>query len=222
MIEGVVEIQINNQPCKGINLTTWHTQARRHHEWQQFTTWSTSRVGSYLTLVPSSTSMPRRTHRGWPKHYPIVHPWSEVRYHPTHRHMMLLSLEIPYVPYVSVYFKCLFIQTQPTWALINIGRGYHLGAPNLRSSPLSTVPSSILHFPLIAPSGLQLWQPFDHLTKPHRTSIDRKGPYREQIPTTHLVPIAYTIKRNILSFCFFHRGKQSGLVWVFLVQLGFH
>jgi hypothetical protein len=27
--EGVAEIQINNQPCKGINLTTRHTHARR-------------------------------------------------------------------------------------------------------------------------------------------------------------------------------------------------
>jgi hypothetical protein len=29
MSEGVTEIWINNQPCKGINLTTRHTQARR-------------------------------------------------------------------------------------------------------------------------------------------------------------------------------------------------
>jgi hypothetical protein len=27
--EGVVEIRINNQPCKGINLTTRHTQVQR-------------------------------------------------------------------------------------------------------------------------------------------------------------------------------------------------
>jgi uncharacterized Fe-S cluster-containing MiaB family protein len=27
--EGVMEIRINSQSCKGINLTTWHTQARR-------------------------------------------------------------------------------------------------------------------------------------------------------------------------------------------------
>jgi hypothetical protein len=27
--EGVVEIQINNQTCKGINLTTWRMQVRR-------------------------------------------------------------------------------------------------------------------------------------------------------------------------------------------------
>jgi hypothetical protein len=29
MAEGVAGIQINNQPCKGINLTTRHTQAKR-------------------------------------------------------------------------------------------------------------------------------------------------------------------------------------------------
>jgi hypothetical protein len=29
MFEGVVEIRINSQPCKGINLTTRHTQATR-------------------------------------------------------------------------------------------------------------------------------------------------------------------------------------------------
>jgi hypothetical protein len=27
--KGIVEIWINSQPCKGINLTTWHTRARR-------------------------------------------------------------------------------------------------------------------------------------------------------------------------------------------------
>jgi hypothetical protein len=92
MSKGVMEIRINSQPCKGINLTTRHTQAQGHHEWQQFITWSTSRVGSYLTLVPFSTCMPRRTHCGWPEHYPIIHPWSEIRYHLTHWHTMLLSL----------------------------------------------------------------------------------------------------------------------------------
>jgi hypothetical protein len=29
IFEGVVEIRLNNQPCKVINLTTGHTQARR-------------------------------------------------------------------------------------------------------------------------------------------------------------------------------------------------
>jgi hypothetical protein len=96
---------------------------------------------------------------------------------PRMRHMstLPLSLGIPYVSYASVHFKCLFIQTQPTWALIDTGGGYHLGVPNLQSRPLSTFPSSILHFPLIAPPSLQLCQLFDHLSKQRRTSIDRKG-----------------------------------------------
>jgi hypothetical protein len=133
MSEGVVKIWINSQHCKGINLTTRHMQAQGHHEWQPFTTWPKSWPGSYLALVPSSTRMPCWTHRGWLEHYPIVHPWSEVRYHPTHRHTKLLSLGIPYVPYASVHFKCLFIRIQPTRALIDSGGGYHLGSPNTRS-----------------------------------------------------------------------------------------
>jgi hypothetical protein len=118
-------------------------------------TQSKSRAGSYLTLVPSSTRMPQRTHRGWPDTIPYnIH--KEVGYRPTRQHTKLLSLGIPYVPYVSVHFKCLFIRTQPMRAINDTSRGYHLGALNLRSGHSSSFPSSILHFPLIAPSGLIL------------------------------------------------------------------
>jgi hypothetical protein len=90
--------------------------------------------------------------------------------------MTLLSLGIPYVPYVPVHFKCLFIRTQPTRALIDTGEGYHLGAPNIGSDHSPSFPSITLHFPQIAPPDLPLCQPFDHLAKPHRGSINRKGP----------------------------------------------
>jgi hypothetical protein len=73
-------------------------------------------------------------------------------------------------------FKSLFIWTQPTRTIIDTCGGYHLEASNIRSDHSPSFTSSILHFPLIAPPGLQLCQPFDHLAKPHRTSIDRKGP----------------------------------------------
>jgi hypothetical protein len=73
-------------------------------------------------------------------------------------------------------FKCLFIRTQPTWALTDTVGSYHLGALNFRSDHSPSFPSSILSIPLIAPPGLQLCQYLDHLAKPHRTSIDRKGP----------------------------------------------
>jgi hypothetical protein len=131
-------------------------------------------------------------------------------------------LGIPYVPYALVHFKYLFIWTQLTRAFTDTGGGYHFRALNIRSDHSPSLPSSILHFPLFAPPGLQLCQPFNHLAEPHRTSINRNGIYRERIPATRLLPIAYTTKHSILSFCFIHRGKQSGLVWVFLVQLGFH
>jgi hypothetical protein len=75
-------------------------------------------------------------------------------------------------------FMCLFIRTQQMQALIDTGGGYHLEALNIRSYHSPSFPSSILYFPLIAPPGLQLCQPFDHLAKPHRTSIDRRAPSR--------------------------------------------
>jgi hypothetical protein len=53
-------------------------------------------------------------------------------------------------------FKCLFIRTQLTWALIDTSGGYHLEAPNIRSDHSPSFPSSILHFPLIAPLDLIL------------------------------------------------------------------
>jgi hypothetical protein len=119
--------------------------------------------------------MPRRTHHGWPMHYPIVHPLGMVGYLLSRRYTTLLILGIPSILYALVHFKCLFIRTQPMRALINTGEGYHLGALNIRSDHSPSFPSSILHFPLIAPPGLQLCQPSDHLAKPHRTSIDRNG-----------------------------------------------
>jgi hypothetical protein len=101
-------------------------------------------------------------------------------------------------------------------------RGYHLGASNFRSNHSSSFPSSILSFPLIAPPSLQLCQYLDHRAKSHRTSIDRKGSIVSgfQPLDFYRLPIQLCIAyHHCLSF---HRCKQSGLVRVVLVQLGFH
>jgi hypothetical protein len=151
--EGVMEIRINSQPCKVINLTTRHTQARRapwvatiHDEVKET-------IRADLTLVH------------------IFHaydtPW--VAYALSH----FTSVRCGRISSVSTaqdatqfgdsicpvcvsILKCLFIRIQPTWALTDKGGGYHLGALNIRSDHSPSFPSSILHFPLIVPPGLIL------------------------------------------------------------------
>jgi hypothetical protein len=181
--------QTSHQPCPRVSrrfesiinlarvyLTTRHMQARRAPWVATIHDAVKETIKAHLTLVHvfhtyASTDTP------WVAH--ALSHCTPVRYGriaSISAKMMLLSLGIPYVPYASVHFKCLFIRTQLTWALIDTGGGYDLGAPNLRSRSISTFPSSILHFPLIVPLGLQFCQLFNHLAKPHSTSIDRKGP----------------------------------------------
>jgi hypothetical protein len=99
--------------------------------------------------------------------------------------------------------------------------GYHLGALKFRSDHSSSFPSSILPFPLIA-HPVSNYANISIILLNHIGPPFIERPYRERIPTTRLLPFAYTTKRSILSLSFFHRCKQSGLVRVFLVQLGFH
>jgi hypothetical protein len=49
--EGVAEIWINNQPCKGINLTTQHTQAQRAPQVATVHDAVKEMIRAYLTLV---------------------------------------------------------------------------------------------------------------------------------------------------------------------------
>jgi hypothetical protein len=63
--------------------------------------------------------------------------------------------------------KCWFIRTQLTRALTDTGGGYHLGALNIRSEHSPSFPSSILHFPLIAPPDLQLCHSINYSSSQH-------------------------------------------------------
>jgi hypothetical protein len=51
MSEGVTEIWINNQPCKGINLKTWHTQSWRAPRLAIVHDAVKETIRAYLTLV---------------------------------------------------------------------------------------------------------------------------------------------------------------------------
>jgi hypothetical protein len=226
MSENVVEIQINNQPCNGINLTTQHTWATEAT--QVATVHDEAKKSGWVIPRPSAIF-----HVYAPADTPWL-AWTLSHCTPVKRGKVSsnsLTYEATkfgdYIcPICVSTFKCLFIQTQLTWALIDTDRDYHLGDLNFRSDHSSSFPSSILPFPLIAPPGLQLYQYLDHLDKPHRTSISSKGPIIGQLRTNFdfnhsTSTIAHRTKHSVLSLSFFHRCKQSGLVRVFLVLLGF-
>jgi hypothetical protein len=176
MSEGVVEIRINNQPCMGINLTTrhtWATEATRVatiHDEAKKSGWVLPRLSAVFHVYASAdTPWVARTlshctpmKRGKVSSNPSTHKATK--------------FGDSICPICISTFKCLFTRAQPTWALTDTGGGYHLRAPDFRSDHLSSIPSNILPFPLIAPPGLQLCQYLDNPAKPHSTSIDRKGP----------------------------------------------
>jgi hypothetical protein len=167
-----MEIRINNQPCKGINLTTRHVSARRAPRVATIQDVVKETIRAHLTLVHVfhayvSVDTPFVAHAL--SHYTSI------------RYGRIASISVAHDATQFGYsiclicvstFMCLFIRTQPTQALIDTGGGYHLEAPNIISDHSPSFPSSILHFPLIASPGLQLCQPFDNFAKPHRTSID--------------------------------------------------
>jgi hypothetical protein len=154
--EGVAEIQINNQPYQGINLTTRHTQAQRaprvaiiHDEVKET-------IRAHLTLVHvfhayASVDTP------WVAH--ALSHFTSVRYgriaSVSAAHDATQFGKSIYPVCIST-FKCLFIQTQPTRVLIDTGGGYHHKTPNIRSDHSPSFPSIILYFPLIAPPCLIL------------------------------------------------------------------
>jgi hypothetical protein len=174
--ESVMEIWINNQPCKGINLTTWHTQAQGAPRVATIhnVTKKPGRVLPRPSAVFHAYASADIPWVAWTLSRFISVKWGKVSSNSSKYEATQFGDSI--CPVCASTFKCLFIRTQPTQTLIDTGGGYHLKALNIRSDHSPSFPSSILHFPLIAPPGLQLCQPFDYLAKPHRTSIDRKGP----------------------------------------------
>jgi hypothetical protein len=149
--EGVIENRINNQPCKGINMTTWHTQARRTPQVATFHDEVQETIWAHLTLVHVFHM------------YALMDtPWvaNALSHFTTIRYGRITSVSAAHdatqfgdsiCPVCVSIFKCLFNKDQPTWALIDIGRGYHLEALNIRSDHSPSFPSNILHFPLIMP-----------------------------------------------------------------------
>jgi hypothetical protein len=163
------------KPCKENNLTTWHT-------WATEATW----VATVHDAIKESGRVLPCPSAIFHAYASVDTPWvantipynnhEEVGYRPTQWHLKLLSLWDPIKSCMCRYTTQTCSSGPDDWSLTDTGGGYRLEAPNFRSDHSSSFPPSILALPLIAPSNLQLCQPFNHLAKPHRTSIDRKGP----------------------------------------------
>jgi hypothetical protein len=156
IFESVAEIRINNQSCKGINLTIRHTRARRAprvatvHD-------VTKKPGRVLPHPSAVFHVYASADTPWVartlSHYTSV-KWGKVSSNSSKHEATQFEDSICLVC-VST-FKCLFIRTQPTRLLIDTGGGYHLEASNIISDHSSSFPSSILYFFLIAPPDRQL------------------------------------------------------------------
>jgi hypothetical protein len=222
MSEGVAELRINNQPCKGINMIArhmWATEATRVaivHD-------VVKESGRVLPCPSAGFDAYASVGTLWVaralSHCTPV-KWGTVSSNPSAHETTKFRDSI--CPVCVSGFKCLFIDTQPMQALTDTGEGYYLGALNFRSDHSSSFPSNILPFPLIALPDLQLCQYFDHLAKPHRTSISRKGPIMSGFQPLNFYHLPIQLSTAYYHCLLFHRCKQSGLVRVFLVQLRFH
>jgi hypothetical protein len=110
--------------------------------------------------------MPRLTHCEWLDTISYnIH--KEVRYHLTHQHTKLLSLRDPIKSCMRQYTSQTCSLGPDDRSLTNTGGGYHLGALNFRSYHSSSFSSSILHFSLIAPPGLQLCHSINYSSSQH-------------------------------------------------------
>jgi hypothetical protein len=72
--EGIAEIQINSQPCKGINLTTCHTQTRRAPQVAIIHDVVKETIRAHLTLVHVFHAYALVDTPWVAVHYPIIHP----------------------------------------------------------------------------------------------------------------------------------------------------
>jgi hypothetical protein len=129
--ESVAEIRINNQPCKGINMTTRHTLAQRASRVATSHDEVKETIRARLTLVHAFHTY-ASTDTPWVAH--ALSHFTSVRYG------TIASISVAHdatqfedsICLVCVStFKCLFIQTQPTRALTDTGGGYHLRALNI-------------------------------------------------------------------------------------------
>jgi hypothetical protein len=141
--KGVTEIQINSQPCKGINLTTWHTRPTRAPRVVIVHDTVKGMIRAHLTLVHvfhtyASADTP------WVAH--VLTHCTPVRYG---RIASVLVMGIPYVPYAPVHNQ-VFVHSDPTDVDLNWHRrGLPPWSSEFQIRPLILLP---IHYSSLPPN----------------------------------------------------------------------
>jgi hypothetical protein len=149
MSEGVTEIRINNQPYKGINLTTRHTRAQRAPRVATIHDEVKETIRAQLTLVHVFHTY-ASTDTAWVAH--ALSHFTPVRY----GRIDSVSAAHDTTQFGDSICLVRVNRAQLMHALIDTDGGYHLGAPNITLDHSPSFLSSILHFLLLAPPGLIL------------------------------------------------------------------
>jgi hypothetical protein len=132
--EGSAETHVNSHPCKGNNLTTWHTWTRKATRVATFTT--TIKESSRVTPFPSvrlPRDTPHRAIRGWSIHYPGIHHYRRGEGSSNSATIKATMFAGFHIARKHQYTTQTCSPGPDDWSLTNTDRGYHLGAPNLLS-----------------------------------------------------------------------------------------
>jgi hypothetical protein len=123
MSKGVMEIWINSQPCKGINLTTWHMQAQRAPRVATIhdVTKKPDRVLSHPSAIFHAYASAYTPWVDWTQSYCTPMKRGKVSSNSSTHEATQFGDSI--CPVCACTFKCFFIQTQPMWGLNRHRRG---------------------------------------------------------------------------------------------------
>jgi hypothetical protein len=152
--EGVVEIRINSHLAREIIWQHDTREPHRYHEWPPLALTIKESSQAHRTLVLSSTWKPHRVVRGWPEHYPNV--IREVQWVSSSSATVEATKFVgPHKSHMRQYTtQCLLQQGTPDAVLNRHRRGLPPWSSEYDIRPLSSFPSSIPHFPLVAPPSL--------------------------------------------------------------------
>jgi hypothetical protein len=158
-----VEIRINSHLTRKISWQHDTHEPHRHHEWPPFVI--TIKESGWVLPHPS-TVFHAKTSTGSPWVAQTLSQCTSVKRGKVSFYSTTVEATKFVGPHKSRMRQYIINascgRAQSTWSLIDTGGGYHLWSSEYENRRLSTFPSGILHFPLVAPPNLTYSYKSDH------------------------------------------------------------